>query len=112
MAKKWNIGTINDETFEINTVDKVTYKPVTRRDIWDCYERPSARKENIFKGWADWFLTANSYDFRVASYNCMIFTIEGYIIDTETNIEYYVYITPSHNSAWIVDRKDLYKVAY
>ena len=76
--KKWTTKEINGVTFEYNTKDKVQFHSTARRGIWDCYERPSQRKENIFRGWADWFITLVSFEFTVASYNCNFFTIEGY----------------------------------
>lgn len=99
--KKWTTKEINGVTFEFNAVDKVSARTLTRRDIWDCYTRPSQRKENIYRGWADWFITLNSFDFTVSSYNCNFFTMEGYFVDN--GIEYYAKITASHNYLYMVE---------
>ena len=95
--RKWITKEIDGIIFEYNTKDVAKYHDMYghKRDIWDCYTRPSQRKENIFRGWADWFISKQSYDFTVASYNCNFFTIEGYFVDD--NQLYYARITPYHN---------------
>lgn len=99
--KKWTRKTINGVTFELNEVDKVTYHTFLRRDLWDCYGRPSTAKENIYREWSRWFTDLDSFDFTIPSYNSNFFTIEGYF--TFESVDYYTKITPSHNYLFMVE---------
>lgn len=103
--RKWTTKEINGINFEFNTKDFVKYHTLQRCDIWDCYTRPSQRKENIFRGWADWFITLNSFDFTVASYNSNFFTIEGYFV--YDGVTYFARITPAHNYLYEVEQTTL-----
>ena len=65
--------------------------------LFNCYDRPSYRKENIY-GYYLRLLQDNADDverYGVASYNSMIITLEA-IIKKEGK-RYYIYITPSYN---------------
>ena len=68
----------------------------------DCYNRPSSRKQTIFKNW--WLWAKRNSDivksFSVASYNSNIFTLHGCaVIDGQ---EYVYYITPSKHEIYPV----------
>ena len=97
MAKRrYETIKLNGEYFELDTKERTTETSISRRDIDDCYERPSRYKLSIYNEWSNWFLNNDGYC-GVGSYNCMMFTIQGYVTDKETGKRYYCYITKAHN---------------
>ena len=99
MTKRYKDIILNGEIFTLDTKETETETMLTRRDIYDCYERPSQHKVAIFNEWRNWFVANNGYC-TVSSYNCMMFTIAGYVTDINTNERYYCYITKSYNKCW------------
>lgn len=98
MAKRrYDFIEINGRRFKLDTKEKTQETPITRRSVWDCYERPSHYKEAIYVDWLAWFNHGDGY-MTVQSYNCNFFTITGYITDTKTNKRYYCYITYANNN--------------
>ena len=91
---------INMETFELGKpIERGDIGMISRETIDDAYGRPSEIKRRIFNEWYYWFIHNNGHC-GVSSHNCMMFTLEGIVIDKETNKEYYCYITKSHNKAY------------
>lgn len=92
--------TINGKTFELGkAMTKLDMPTVSRRDVDDVYANPSNRKRVIFMNWFNWFMANDGYC-GVYSYNSNFFTINGIVVDNETNKEYYCYITYAHNRAY------------
>lgn len=72
---------------------------VAWRTLYDCYERPSARKQAIWDEWNRWFrIDMESGRYGVRSYNCSFFTITG-VVEWEGKF-YFLDITASHNRAY------------
>ena len=102
------------ERFEVKTPrkNKLSLEQTIRhldhysgRDIWDCYERPSRSKENIYEKWLKWYSDApeNALDmFGVSSYNCMQFSLQALYCDSKGNY-YLLIITASHNYATLIE---------
>ena len=63
--------------------------PNAPRTMWDAYERPSDKKERIYKEWREWFSKAK--DFRIVSHNDSFFSIAVLTDD------YIYYITKNNN---------------
>ena len=100
--KKWENFKINDELFEVNTVDVEIENNIRGYgDIFDAYGRPSRTKIGIWEDWENWFIENNGYC-TIVSRNCNFFSIAGYVTDKDTKERYYCYITASHNKAWKV----------
>ena len=97
--RRYETITLNGEYFTLDNKETETETALTRRDIYDCYERPSRYKVDIFNDWRNWFIENDGYC-TVSSYNCMMFTIAGYVTDKETNERYYCYITKANNKCW------------
>lgn len=77
MAKRWENLTIDGVDFKVDTKATASYPAEAGiRTVHDCYERPSQYKENIFYDWQRWFINHDGWC-SVASYNCMMFTLEG-----------------------------------
>lgn len=93
--KRWTALEINGETFEFDTKDICDYNPSHPwTSLYDCYERPSRTKENIYEAWRRWFHELDG-ELWVSSYNCNFFTISGYF--KYNGDTYRAYITASHN---------------
>ena len=100
MAKRcYETITLNGEYFTLDTKETKTETLLNICDIYDCYERPSQYKVGIFEDWKRWFIQ-NDGNCTVSSYNCMMFTIAGYVTDKNTGDRYYCYITKAHNKCW------------
>ena len=103
MARRYEAITLNGKYFTLDTKETVlTSKSISRRTVDDCYSRPSSTKQQIFDSWFNWFIENGGYC-GVASYNCNFFTIEGYVFDSETNEEYFCYITHANHKCWRVE---------
>lgn len=63
------------------------------RDLSDCYERPSMRKQAIWHNWLDWAsMLPGSCELCVSSFNVNFFTIKG-LWCTGEGKKYFLYIT-------------------
>ena len=105
---------INGERFEVHkprknklALDEImerlhrTYSDTT---VYDCYERPSEAKVNIYKEWKQWAdNTPNVLYFEVSSYNCMQFTLSALYHDVENEAWFSLYITREHNTATYIE---------
>ena len=93
--------TINYERFELKKAT-VKGRPIYHAlDIFDAYERPSYRKQCIFREWKKWAYDSEVYNFGINSYNTNIFTLTGQW-DSDDGTEYYLYITPTKQEAYII----------
>ena len=74
-------------------------------NLKECYNKPSTIKRQIFYDWLDWYRNnsedLNYSDFGIRSYNCMFFSLEGYI--WFHGKPYYFYITYGHNRIWKIE---------
>ena len=95
---------IGGKTFELQKkhVEKGVGERMSRRTIWDCYNRPSATKENIYRNWENWAYQNNLALFGVRSYNCNVFTLECVYITANDGNLYYLEITPCNHRAYII----------
>ena len=96
--------TINGRDFEIIKA-RTEFSPTeTFITLDDCYKSYSRTKEFIFDNWWKWFCELNGDVIfnGVLSYNCMMFTLGGYlhgVISEIGEIDIHLYITPAHNYA-------------
>lgn len=65
------------------------------KDIYQCYDRPSIYKVNIYNEWCEFAREVDSTKYGIASYNVNIFTFDFYF--KYEGKKYYAHITPSHN---------------
>lgn len=86
-------------TFEVQKeiYDKLYY---SGRDLYDCYNKASYTKQNIYDWWKDWYYNNFDYESRIGiitvhSYNTAMFTLTMGIIYNSK--QYHLYITPGHN---------------
>ena len=94
---------LNGKHFEVGKpITKTELPACSFKTVDDVYGRPSDRKRVIFINWFNWFVANDGYC-GVASHNSNFFTIDGLIIDNETNKQYYCHITPAHNKCWEVE---------
>lgn len=97
--KRWTTLELNGRLFELDTKNTAEYpNKLSYRDVNDCYGRCSDAKKAIWDNWSAWFFGHEGYC-EVASYNCMMFTIDGYVTDQRTGKVYRCYITKAHNYA-------------
>lgn len=102
MVKKTII--INEKTFELKTGCGVRnyYRYLyPNRSLWECYNRPSRTKEEIYEEWAKWAMDTGIDDFGVSSYNSQFFTLTGLYYADDGNT-YFIRITPAHNYATLI----------
>lgn len=99
---------INGVTFEVKK--SVSYGDFCksnlspRRNLFDCYNRPSQRKVNIWSEWCEWSCDTEGASFpTVSSYNVHRFTVEMTYTDPETLNQYVLEITQVHNRAYPVE---------
>lgn len=91
--EKITIGTV---TFELQKRPVENVHRISNRTLYDCYGKPSDKKEAIWNDWHNYFTeTLHTYDFGIASYSCNFFTIEAMFV--HEGVRYYARITPSHN---------------
>lgn len=90
--KKNDIITINGETFVVKDfTGEVSFVP--EKALYNCYEKPSYRKQNIYNYWDKWFKECHSPCYGIRSYNCMMFTLSGIIHFDDLALHGIVYIT-------------------
>lgn len=92
---------INDRTFELRTEHSCYRNLYAGRSVWDCYDRPSRTKEDIYNDWLKWAVDADVDSFGVSSYNCHLFTLSG-IYHAPNGDSYFIRITPAHNYATLI----------
>ena len=85
----------NDLYFEVKKpIEKPT--TTTRKTLYECYKKPSAAKESIYRYWHDYVFNTFSYvqNFGIESYNIHMFTLgwttpQGEFYVTKTRQEFY-----------------------
>ena len=72
-------------------------------NIYECYNKPSKSKLDIYDYWLDWFnQSSNVYAFGITSYNTFSFTIGAILFDEETGEDIgFIQITKCHNRLYI-----------
>lgn len=101
MKQYLTIGNVNFEV-QKKHVEKGVGERMKQRTLWDCYDRPSATKEEIYRKWQSWAYQNNITLFGVRSYNCNVFTLEGAYITANDGNLYYIEITPCYHRAYII----------
>lgn len=85
----------------VNGIEFTVEKPISNivltcdysRDLFDCYERPSMRKQSIWYSWLEWAsMLPGSCQLCVSSFNAQFFTIRG-LWCREDGKKYFLYIT-------------------
>ena len=77
MTKRWNDLTVDGVNFKVDTkATAIAPAGAGIRTVDDCYGRPSQYKRAIFEDWQRWFIKHDGWC-SVASYNRMMFTLEG-----------------------------------
>lgn len=89
---------IGNENFDMKKyINKGDIENLTFKSIYNCYDRPSETKVNIYNKY--YYLLLDNCDnvlkYGVNSYNRFMFTIHA-IVEI-ANKKYYVYITKSRN---------------
>lgn len=96
---------INGETFEVIRPRKYPVRlsnPHYLRDLYDCYDSPSAAKQSIYNEWYEWYRSDDRLsEFGITSYNTFSFSLGCVFIDDETGVQGYIAITPAHNRIYI-----------
>ena len=101
MAKNINIGGVE---FKVSSkcVEYNKYM-LCGRTLYDCYNRPSLTKENIWNYWLNWALeTPNVYDLGVRGYNCHFFSLDFRYVD-ENGTEWYGIITHARHEICLLN---------
>ena len=88
---------VNGRKFDVmGSIDKPTF--MFRKELYDCYDRPSRAKQSIFWAWKQYCLDSfkDFYNFGIESYNVSMFTLgwttpEGEYYVTKTRQEFYPY---------------------
>lgn len=92
----------DDKWFEVvgETDGTCTFDDNDDTEIYKVYGKPSDAKQWIWFDWCHW-AKRNNAQLKIAGHSCMFFSISGYIIDTD-GTRYELFITASHNRAYIV----------
>lgn len=93
---------INGVSFELTIPRKEVH--AIERDKWDgynaifeCYDRPSIYKQDIWEEWFKWAVdTIGVRSFYICGHSCMTFSIAGLYEDANGE-QYNLYITRDHN---------------
>ena len=103
------ITVLNDETFETikskKTMNYINYLDNhLHKDLYDCYERPSNIKQEIYNYWMNWCyeMFPNVSMFGITSYNTFCFTLGGILYDDNDNILGYIEISKCHNRLYLI----------
>ena len=101
MEKRKQYINIDGEYFTIEN-KTATRSNLYARTLYQCYDKPSFAKINIYDFWYDYFSKNGAKDFNhgIVSYNCMQFTYGGYI--EYNNQLYYAHITKAYNRLYKV----------
>lgn len=90
---------LNNETFEVKKV-KGKLQPLTKRDLLDCYNKPSDLKMSIYNKWVNWLMKLNDIStdmhfnpMSVISYNARMFTLGCDVYNNENKLIGRLYIT-------------------
>lgn len=107
MRKTHYFVKINGKCFEAKHGERIYHIPklvgATRLD--EVYGRYSYKKEATYDEWNKFYneMHNENCSFKIASHNCMIFTLAMVVYDETNNHYWYLYITPCHNYAIKID---------
>lgn len=92
--------TINNRDFNLNGIIAInSVKNMKYKTLYDCYDRPSATKQQIYDDWLNWLPNKDDIMY-IRSYNTNFFTLWA---DVEwEGKEYYLEIYPTRNEAWVI----------
>lgn len=99
--------TINNVVFEVKHVGVDIWKTATQvirrvKPLDECYNKPSMRKQNIYREWIEWaYATEDIYTFDVDTFNSNIFTLSG-VIEYSNGLVEVVHITPTRHILYTV----------
>ena len=100
---------INGEIFETINSKKTQnlinwHNSQPRRDLLECYEKPSKTKRAIFSKWCNWAFECfpEIFGLSITSYNTFSFTLGAILYDSEDNLIGYIQITPNHNRLYLI----------
>lgn len=96
--------TLNGHSFEVHKSKYAKVENLARyagRSLYDCYEKPSTAKQEIYKEWLEWVWLNGVMYFGVQSYSSHMFTLQGLV--EHCGHTYILHITPAHNYAYIID---------
>lgn len=91
---------INGQKFEViypKSVDKESRRfPIGRKTLFDCYEKPSITKQDIYYEWMQWARETDGVIYMtISSYNIYQFTLTAEY--STPNFYGYLVITRAHN---------------
>lgn len=89
---------INGVHFELHQRKEMKCWTGSSFSLYDCYERPSVRKQEIYKYWEEFASSVDAEYFSISTYNANIFTLD--MIFTYDGVRYYAHITPTHNDLY------------
>lgn len=100
---------LNNRTFEVKKL-KGKVQPLEYRSLYDCYNKPSSLKKDIYSDWYKWlveltFDESSDYGYgilTVLSYNCMIFTLGAEVYNKKCELIGYLYISKTRQELWTV----------
>lgn len=94
---------INGVSFELqnNVIKLPLVERYPHRTIWDCYDRPSAKKVAIYEEWLSYANSIDAQGFTVSSYNCNFFSLTFEF--RYEGVKYHANITYAHNYLYIVE---------
>ena len=102
MIKKGDEWVINNEWCKhCGSVKKDKIYLIRRKNLYDCYGRPSRAKQEIYDYWCRWFENEGGWC-SVRSYNSNVFTLCGCIDDPDLG-RCYVEIYPTHNDVYVIE---------
>ena len=100
---------INGVEFEVTTgkkqyvqraIERHLSEP--RKQLRDCYIKPSPIKQDIWNNWLEWFWTAPEVgELSITSYNGFQFTIGAIYYDENDTPIGYIQITKAHNHLFL-----------
>ncbi len=104
---------IHGETFEVKrlNIEKMQLLAInmfdarwTHKTLYECYERPSSAKVQIFNHWMRFFSDVdNVHNICITSYNTFRFSIGAILHDTDENMVGIFHITPTHNYLYFLE---------
>lgn len=99
---------LNNEIFNVRKA-KGNLKPFVRRELNDCYKKPSVFKQSIYSDWVDWLIELNNSatDMRfgpmsVLTYNVNVFTLGCDVYNKSNQLIGQIYISPTRQEFWTI----------
>lgn len=92
---------LNNELFDMRKA-KGKLKPFVRRSLTDCYKKPSALKQSIYRDWVNWLIELNNITtdmhfgpMSVLSFNTCVFTLGCDVYNDVNQLIGQIYISPT-----------------